>query len=56
MTSLRASESKKIQETSQRLGETKKRIEDDFEELTSVTLEHDEIFQTFELKLKDFEN
>jgi ATP-binding cassette subfamily F protein 3 len=44
-------DSKKIQEKSQRLGMVKKRVEESFEELTSVTLRHDEIFNRFELKL-----
>jgi ATP-binding cassette subfamily F protein 3 len=48
-------ESKKIQETSQRLGLIKKRIEEAFEELTTVTLQHDEIFKTFEGKLSELE-
>jgi ATP-binding cassette, subfamily F, member 3 len=46
-------ESKKIQETSQRLGVVKKQIEDAFQELTSVTLQHDEIFQSFEIRLNN---
>lgn len=48
-------DSKKIQETSQRLGVVKKRIDDAFEELTEVTMKHDEIFQSYEEKLKELE-
>ena len=50
-----AGDSRKIQESSQRLGLVKKKIDDSFEELTEVTLEHDERFTQFELKLKDLE-
>lgn len=46
-------DSKKIQESSQRLGSVKKTVDDAFEELTSLTLEHDEIYQSWETKLKD---
>jgi len=48
-------DSKKIQETGQRLGVVKKRVDEAFEELTEVTLTHDEIFQGYETKLKDLE-
>lgn len=48
-------DSKKIQESSQRLGTVKKRIDEAFEELTNYTHQHDEIFQKFELKLKEVE-
>lgn len=48
-------ESKKIQETSQRLGGIKKRIEEAFEELTSITLQHDDIYRSFEGKLSELE-
>jgi ATP-binding cassette subfamily F protein 3 len=48
-------DSKKIQETSQRLGVVKKRVEDAFEELTEITMNHDEIFQRYEVKLKNLE-
>lgn len=48
-------DSKKIQETSQRLGIVKKRVDEAFEELTEVTLTHDEIFQGYEVKLKALE-
>lgn len=49
-------DSKKIQENSQRLGVVNKSVDDYFEELTEVTLKHDEIFNQYELKLKDLEN
>ena len=48
-------DSKKIQETSQKLGAAKKRIDEAFEELTDVTIKHDEIFNRYELKLKELE-
>ncbi len=48
-------DSKKIQENGQRLGVIKKRVDEAFEELTEVTLNHDEIFQGYELKLKELE-
>lgn len=48
-------DSKKIQETSQRLGTVKKRIDEAFEELTDTTMKHDEIFNGYEVKLKDLE-
>ena len=50
-----AGDSRKIQENSLRLGIVKKRVEEAFEELTDITLKHDDIFQRFESKLKDFE-
>lgn len=48
-------DSKKIQESSQRLGVVKKRIDEAFEELTDVTMKHDEIFNGYEEKLKELE-
>jgi ATP-binding cassette subfamily F protein 3 len=48
-------DSKKIQESSQRLGVVKKRIDEAFEELTDVTMKHDEIFNSYEGKLKELE-
>lgn len=48
-------DSKKIQESSQRLGVVKKRIDEAFEELTDVTMKHDEIFSGYEEKLKELE-
>lgn len=48
-------DSKKIQESSQRLGQVNKKIDTSFEELTDITMKHDEIFQGFEVKLKDLE-
>ena len=48
-------DSKKIQESSQRLGTVKKRIDEAFEELTDITMKHDEIFNGYELKLKELE-
>jgi ATP-binding cassette subfamily F protein 3 len=49
------SDSKKIQETSQRLGSVKKKIEKAFEELTEVTIKHDDLFNKFEVRLKELE-
>ena len=49
------SDSKKIQQCSQRLGVIKKSIEESFEELTEMTIKHDDIFARFEDKLKDLE-
>jgi ATP-binding cassette subfamily F protein 3 len=46
-------DSAKIQQCSQRLGLVKKTVDDAFEELTEITLQHDEIYQQWELKLKD---
>lgn len=48
-------DSKKIQEMSQRLGVVKKSIDEAFEELTDVTLKHDEIMQKWEMKLRELE-
>ncbi len=48
-------DSKKIQENAQRLGSVRKRVDDAFEELTEVTLNHDEIFQNYEGKLRALE-
>lgn len=48
-------DSKKIQENGQRLGSVKKRVEEAFDELTDITLKHDEIFQGYELKLRELE-
>lgn len=48
-------DSKKIQETSQRLGAVRKRVDEAFEELTDVTIKHDEIYQQYEVRLKDLE-
>src|SRR5690606_21962996 len=50
-----AGDSKKIQENSQRLGVVKKRVDEAFEELTEITMKHDEIFQGYEVKLKELE-
>lgn len=47
--------STEIQKNSQRLGVVKKRIDEAFEELTEITLKHDEIHQGYEEKLKDLE-
>jgi ATP-binding cassette subfamily F protein 3 len=49
------SDSKRIQQCSQRLGVIKKSIEESFEELTEITIKHDDIFARFEEKLKDLE-
>ncbi len=48
-------DSKKIQDSSQRLGAVKKRIEEAFEELTDLTLVHDEIFSRYEARLLELE-
>lgn len=48
-------DSKKIQEHSQRLGFVKKRIDEAFEELSDVTMTHDQIFNSYESKLKELE-
>lgn len=48
-------DSKKMQESSQRLGQVNKKIDSSFEELTDVTMKHDEIFQGYEVKLKELE-
>ena len=48
-------DSKKIQEYSQRLGTAKKDVDLFFEELTDITLEHDEILERWEEKLKALE-
>jgi hypothetical protein len=48
-------DSKKIQERSQRLGMVKKRVDEAFEELSSVTISHDNIFKSYEDKLKEVE-
>jgi ATP-binding cassette subfamily F protein 3 len=48
-------DSRKIQEVSQRLGIVKKKVEDSFEELTEVTIKHDDLFNKYEIKLKDLE-
>ena len=50
-----ANDSKKIQEASQKLGQVKKKIDTSFEELSDVTMTHDEIFNRYEEKLKDLE-
>lgn len=49
-------DSKKIQEMSQRLGVVKRSIDGAFEELTDVTLKHDEIMQKWEMRLKELES
>jgi ATP-binding cassette, subfamily F, member 3 len=46
-------ESKKIQDASQRLGVVKKIIDEDFEMLSQISSEHDEIFNRYELKLSE---
>ncbi len=48
-------DSKKIQERSQRLGMVKKRVDEAFEELSSVTISHDNIFKSYEDKLKELD-
>jgi ATP-binding cassette subfamily F protein 3 len=49
-------DSKKIQETSQRLGVVKKKIDKVFEELTEVTNKHDDLMAKYEVKLKELES
>jgi ATP-binding cassette, subfamily F, member 3 len=49
-------QSKKIQESSQRLGEIKNQIEVFFDELATTGLKHDEIQETYEKKLKLIES
>ena len=49
-------DSKKIQETSQRLGVVKKKIDKAFEELTEVTNKHDDLMAKYEVKLKELES
>ncbi|MBA2404791.1 MAG: ABC-F family ATP-binding cassette domain-containing protein [Bdellovibrionales bacterium] len=49
-------DSKKIQETSQRLGSVRKKIDRSFEELTEVTIKHDALFNKYEVKLKELES
>ncbi len=48
-------DSKKIQETSQRLGVIRKKVDELFEELSQVTIEHDGLFNKYEDKLKSLE-
>ncbi len=48
-------DSKKIQETSQRLGVVKKKVEVSFDELTEITNQHDEIFQRYEKRLASYD-
>jgi ATP-binding cassette subfamily F protein 3 len=50
-----AQDSKKIQDSSLRLGQVNKKIDKSFDELADITMKHDEIFQGFEVKLKDLE-
>lgn len=50
-----SADSKKIQSTSQRLGQVKRKIDASFEELTEVTMKHDDLFSKYEVKLKDLE-
>lgn len=48
-------DSKKIQETSHRLGVVKKSVDEKFDELTEITVKHDELFLGFEVKLKEYD-
>jgi ATP-binding cassette, subfamily F, member 3 len=48
-------DSKKIQQSSQRLAFIKNRVDLAFEELTTLTTEHDKLFQQFELRLQELE-
>lgn len=49
-------DSKRIQETSQRLGSVKKKIDKAFEELTEVTIKYDDLMAKYEVKLKELES
>ncbi|HXH32578.1 MAG TPA: ABC-F family ATP-binding cassette domain-containing protein [Bacteriovoracaceae bacterium] len=49
-------DSKKIQDTSLKLGIVKKKIEESFESLTEISLKHDELVSTFDDRLKDLES
>ncbi len=49
-------DSKKIQESSQRLGIVKNSIDDLFEQLTDISLKHDDLYAHFELRLKSLED
>jgi ATP-binding cassette subfamily F protein 3 len=49
-------DSKKIQETSQRLGSIRKKIDRSFEELTEVTIKYDNLMAQYEAKLKPLES
>ena len=49
-------DSKKIQETSQRLGVVKKKIDKAFEDLTEVTNKYDDLMAKYEVKLKELES
>jgi len=48
-------DSKKIQENSQRLGMVRKKVDESFEELTEVTMKHDDLMAKYEVKLKELE-
>ena len=48
-------DSKKIQDTSHRLGVVKKTVDEKFDELTEITVKHDELYLSFEVKLKELE-
>ena len=49
-------DSSEIQKVSQRLGSVKKEIESSFEELTEITMDHDEKFAGFEERLSEILN
>lgn len=48
-------DSKKIQESSQRLGSVKKKVEESFDELTEITMKHDELHASYESRLNELE-
>ena len=48
-------DSKKIQSNSQKLGQVKKKVDDAFNELAEITIKHDEIYNRYEVILKDLE-
>lgn len=49
-------DSKKIQETSQRLGVVKKTVDDAFEELTEISMKYDEIMARWEVRLQELDS
>lgn len=48
-------EGKQIADMSYRLGILKKAVEDNFEKLTEITMEHDEKFSSYEMRLKELD-
>src|SRR5690606_10085642 len=49
------SESKKIQESSQKMGALKKDVDQFMDELVELTTKHDDIFNSYEKKLEELE-